>query len=285
MFGGKMEAGSGNVTDELWVFNVPGRSWQRRNPVVGPAAQAQIYAVEGHSAHCVQLENGEVIMLVIFGYSPIYSYICNIQEYNLSEWTAFVTSSKISSPGVSLHLHEIHYTASLQNPTHGWYLKPKVQFPREVMATAARTTVPAAPCTFTEATRPCLPANTDSLMTSTAMKLRVGHGKHIIHTQMYFCCFPVCVCGPVSRLFLMCLPYICSGSSWERAAFHGTYTQLCFLAALCSSLVETHTTTHHSAMGPSVSLQTSLLMTLVRLRLFIQVTDLLLLLLQILLYY
>lgn len=85
MFGGKLEAGSGNVTDELWVFNIPSRTWQRRNPMVGPPAQAQIYAVEGHSAHCVLLEGGEVIMLVIFGYSPIYSYICNIQEYNLSE--------------------------------------------------------------------------------------------------------------------------------------------------------------------------------------------------------
>lgn len=84
MFGGKLETGSGNVTDELWVFNIPNRTWQRRNPVVGNT-QTQIYSVEGHSAHCVLLESGEVIMLVIFGYSPIYSYICNIQEYYLSE--------------------------------------------------------------------------------------------------------------------------------------------------------------------------------------------------------
>lgn len=85
MFGGKLEAGWGNVTDELWVFNVPGRTWQRRNPVVGQPAQTQIYAVEGHSAHCILLEGGEAIMLVIFGYSPVYSYISNVQEYNLSE--------------------------------------------------------------------------------------------------------------------------------------------------------------------------------------------------------
>lgn len=85
MFGGKMEAGWGNVTDELWVFNVPSRTWQRRNPVVGQPAQTQIYAVEGHSAHCIPLEGGEAIMLVIFGYSPVYSYISNVQEYNLSE--------------------------------------------------------------------------------------------------------------------------------------------------------------------------------------------------------
>lgn len=85
MFGGKLEAGWSNVTDELWVFNIPSRTWQRRNPVVGPPSQAQIYAVEGHSAHCVQLDDLEAVMLVIFGYSPIYSYISNIQEYNLSE--------------------------------------------------------------------------------------------------------------------------------------------------------------------------------------------------------
>lgn len=85
MFGGKLEAGWGNVTDELWVFNVPSRTWQRRNPVVGQPTQTQIYAVEGHSSHCVLLHGGDAIMLVIFGYSPIYSYVSNVQEYNLSE--------------------------------------------------------------------------------------------------------------------------------------------------------------------------------------------------------
>lgn len=86
MFGGKLEGGRGNVTDELWVFNIPSRTWQRRNPVVVQPAQTQIFAVEGHSAHCIQLEGGDAIMLVIFGYSPIYSYVSNVQEYDLSEW-------------------------------------------------------------------------------------------------------------------------------------------------------------------------------------------------------
>uniref|UniRef100_A0AAQ5YPZ8 Attractin-like 1b n=1 Tax=Amphiprion ocellaris TaxID=80972 RepID=A0AAQ5YPZ8_AMPOC len=98
MFGGKLEAGWGNVTDELWVFNVPSRTWQRRNPVVGPPAQAQIYAVEGHSAHCVQLDSGETIMLVIFGYSPIYSYISNVQEYNLRSNAWLVPETKGAIP-------------------------------------------------------------------------------------------------------------------------------------------------------------------------------------------
>ncbi|XP_026018877.1 attractin-like protein 1 isoform X2 [Astatotilapia calliptera] len=98
MFGGKLEAGWENVTDELWVFNVPNRTWQRRNPVVGPPAQAQIYAVEGHSAHCVPLDNGETIMLVVFGYSPIYSYISNVQEYNLRSNTWLVPETKGAIP-------------------------------------------------------------------------------------------------------------------------------------------------------------------------------------------
>ncbi|KAG9338329.1 hypothetical protein JZ751_025885, partial [Albula glossodonta] len=83
MFGGKMEGGVGNVTDELWVFNLPSRSWSQRTASVG--THGQIYAVEGHSAHIVELDNGEVVMVVFFGYSSIYSYISNVQEYNLSE--------------------------------------------------------------------------------------------------------------------------------------------------------------------------------------------------------
>lgn len=85
MFGGKLEAGLSNVTDELWVFNIPNRTWQRRNPVVGSLPQVQVYAVEGHTAHCVPLDSGDTVMLVIFGHSPIYSYISYVQEYNLRE--------------------------------------------------------------------------------------------------------------------------------------------------------------------------------------------------------
>ncbi|XP_057681701.1 attractin-like protein 1 [Corythoichthys intestinalis] len=94
MFGGKLESGRGNVTDELWVFNIPARSWQRRNPAVG----AQVYAVEGHTAHCVVPEDGQAVMLVIFGYSPIYSYVSNVQEYNLRSNTWNVPETKGAVP-------------------------------------------------------------------------------------------------------------------------------------------------------------------------------------------
>uniref|UniRef100_A0A8C4HXW1 Attractin like 1 n=1 Tax=Dicentrarchus labrax TaxID=13489 RepID=A0A8C4HXW1_DICLA len=121
MFGGKLEAGWGNVTDELWVFNVPSRVWQRRNPVVGPPAQAQIYAVEGHSAHCVLLDEGEAVMLVIFGYSPIYSYVSNIQEYNLRSNTWLVPETKGAVPQGGYGHSSTYDTASGSVYVHGGY--------------------------------------------------------------------------------------------------------------------------------------------------------------------
>ncbi len=88
MFGGKLEMGASNVTDELWVFNIPKMTWSQKSPSV--PAHGQIYAVEGHSSHIVELDNGDVVMVVIFGYSSIYSYISNVQEYNISEWLSSV---------------------------------------------------------------------------------------------------------------------------------------------------------------------------------------------------
>ena len=81
MFGGKLEGGPSNVTDELWVFNILQRTWSLRQPAPPPP-----HAQEGHSAHLVELASGEPVMLVFFGYSPIYSYISKVQEYNLREW-------------------------------------------------------------------------------------------------------------------------------------------------------------------------------------------------------
>ncbi|XP_072533473.1 attractin-like protein 1 isoform X2 [Salminus brasiliensis] len=81
MFGGKLEGISGNVTDELWVFNTQSRSWILRTPTV--VALAQLYAVEGHTAHIVEMSHGEPVMIVLFGYSPIYSYVSHIQQYSL----------------------------------------------------------------------------------------------------------------------------------------------------------------------------------------------------------
>ncbi|XP_018618141.1 attractin-like protein 1 [Scleropages formosus] len=99
MFGGKIETRGGNVTDELWVFNIPSRMWSLRAPNV--LVHGQQYAVEGHSAHVVELDNGEVVMVVIFGYSSIYSYISNVQEYNLrtNTWVVPETQGAIVQGG------------------------------------------------------------------------------------------------------------------------------------------------------------------------------------------
>ncbi|KAG7462757.1 hypothetical protein MATL_G00188100 [Megalops atlanticus] len=99
MFGGKLEGGSANVTDELWVFSLSSRSWSQRTPSV--LVHGQLYAVEGHSAHIVELDNGEVVMVVFFGYSSVYSYISNVQEYNLrtNTWLVPETNGAIAQGG------------------------------------------------------------------------------------------------------------------------------------------------------------------------------------------
>lgn len=142
---------------------------------------------------------------------------------------------------------------SWQSPTHGWCLRPKVLFLREVTATAARMTLAALVCTFTEAIKHCPPTNTASSMTSTATTLTPGHGKsRHAHTHTNASSLVT-----LDTLWHACVP----GSFWKRAASRGTCTQRCSSAAPCSSSAATRTTTRHSATGPSVSLLTSLPMT------------------------
>lgn len=83
MYGGKIETSYGNVTDELWVFNIPSQTWSARIPAV--LVHGQQYAVEGHSAHIVELDSRDVVMIVIFGYSSIYGYTSIVQEYYISK--------------------------------------------------------------------------------------------------------------------------------------------------------------------------------------------------------
>ncbi|KTG31595.1 hypothetical protein cypCar_00005025, partial [Cyprinus carpio] len=99
MFGGKLEMGASNITDELWVFNIPKMTWSQKSPSV--PAHGLVYAVEGHSAHIVELDNGDVVMVVIFGYSSIYSYISNVQEYNIrtNTWLVPETRGAIAQGG------------------------------------------------------------------------------------------------------------------------------------------------------------------------------------------
>ncbi|XP_027707853.1 attractin-like protein 1 isoform X4 [Vombatus ursinus] len=86
MYGGKIETNNGNVTDELWVFNIRSQSWSTKTPTV--LGHGQQYAVEGHSAHIMELDSRDVVMIIIFGYSAVYGYTSSIQEYHIScdEW-------------------------------------------------------------------------------------------------------------------------------------------------------------------------------------------------------
>ncbi|KAJ6669075.1 hypothetical protein lerEdw1_007884 [Lerista edwardsae] len=88
MYGGKIETNTGNVTDELWIFNIPSQTWSTRIPAV--VVHGQQYAVEGHSAHIVELDSRDIVMIVIFGYSVIYGYTSSVQEYYISKFY-FVT--------------------------------------------------------------------------------------------------------------------------------------------------------------------------------------------------
>lgn len=44
MYGGRIETNDGNVTDELWVFNIRSQSWSTKTPTV--IGHGQQYAVD-----------------------------------------------------------------------------------------------------------------------------------------------------------------------------------------------------------------------------------------------
>lgn len=89
MYGGRIETNAGNVTDELWLFNIRSQSWSTKAPTV--LGHGQQHAVEGHSAHIMELDSRDVVMIIIFGYSAIYGYTSSIQEYHICELLENVT--------------------------------------------------------------------------------------------------------------------------------------------------------------------------------------------------
>nr|XP_016851784.1 PREDICTED: attractin [Anolis carolinensis] len=115
MYGGKIDE-SGNVTNELWVFHIANQSWVQ----AFPKAKEQ-YAVVGHSAHIVPLDDGSVVMLVIFGHCPLYGYISNVQEYNLTSntWSILTTNGALVQGGYG---HSSVYDPNAKSIyTHGGY--------------------------------------------------------------------------------------------------------------------------------------------------------------------
>ncbi|TSK14743.1 Attractin-like protein 1 [Bagarius yarrelli] len=119
MFGGKLEMGSGNITDELWVFNMQSKSWTQQTP--STPAHGQVYAVEGHSAHIAELDTGDVVMVVIFGYSSIYSYISNVQEYNIKTNTWLVPETRGATVQGGYGHSSVYDAGSKSVYVHGGY--------------------------------------------------------------------------------------------------------------------------------------------------------------------
>ncbi|XP_041283508.1 attractin [Onychostruthus taczanowskii] len=115
MYGGKLDA-TGNVSSQLWVFHIPRQSWA----VLAPRAKEQ-YAVVGHSAHMVTLQDNSTVMLVLFGHCPLYGYISNVQEYNLvtNTWSILQTSGALVQGGYG---HSSVYDPSTRSIyIHGGY--------------------------------------------------------------------------------------------------------------------------------------------------------------------
>lgn len=95
MYGGRIETNEGNVTDELWIFNIPSQSWSTKTPTV--LGHGHQYAVEGHSAHIMELDSRDVVMIVIFGYSAMYGYTSSVQEYHICEFLCKRSRTPFSS--------------------------------------------------------------------------------------------------------------------------------------------------------------------------------------------
>uniref|UniRef100_A0A8C6XY71 Attractin n=1 Tax=Naja naja TaxID=35670 RepID=A0A8C6XY71_NAJNA len=115
MYGGKIDE-TGNVTTELWVFHISNHSWVP----LSPKAKEQ-YAVVGHSAHVVTLQDGAAVMLVLFGHCPLYGYISSVQEYNLATntWSILQTRGALVQGGYG---HSSVYDENSNSIyTHGGY--------------------------------------------------------------------------------------------------------------------------------------------------------------------
>lgn len=95
MYGGKFDS-TGNVTNQLWVFHIRNQSWVQ----IAPSVSEQ-YAVVGHSAHVIRMQDGTAVMLVFFGHCPLYGYISKIQEYNIAKntWQILPTQGALVQGG------------------------------------------------------------------------------------------------------------------------------------------------------------------------------------------
>lgn len=75
VYGGVVD---GNIRQDLWEYNINAHTWGQRSNAR--------HNVSGHTAHVV---NG--VMVVIFGYSPVFGYTNGIQEYDIGNVCCHVT--------------------------------------------------------------------------------------------------------------------------------------------------------------------------------------------------
>ncbi|XP_071506476.1 attractin-like protein 1 [Diadema antillarum] len=106
MFGGSLHGRS--LSDELWSFNHSSRTWSKLTN--------GFYSLEGHSAHVV-----DDVMIVIFGYSPVYGYLNSVQEYNITSGIWSLVSAR-GSPVKGAYGHSSVYDPVSQKIyIHGGY--------------------------------------------------------------------------------------------------------------------------------------------------------------------
>ncbi|CAI5455845.1 unnamed protein product [Caenorhabditis angaria] len=80
-----------NITNELWSFDIPSKTW-RHIPTMNETILTAPLAVSGHTAHVSGNE-----MYVIFGYNPFFGFLHQVQVFNFETeiWTLANTTDHV----------------------------------------------------------------------------------------------------------------------------------------------------------------------------------------------
>lgn len=83
---------SGQICNELWAFDVSAKTWEnitvRSDPCIPSNATAMCGPLKsvGHTATLFTNKSRKSeIMIVIFGYSPVFGFLNTVQEYHFGE--------------------------------------------------------------------------------------------------------------------------------------------------------------------------------------------------------
>ncbi|XP_039262630.2 attractin-like protein 1 [Styela clava] len=91
IFGGR-DVWTDQVKDELWEFNITTKRWTNVQYTVdfidtSNNSTTSPLTLWGHSGNLVQLDNGLNLMIVIFGFHPLFEYSGFVYEYNIDTQT------------------------------------------------------------------------------------------------------------------------------------------------------------------------------------------------------